>query len=99
MPDGSLSTGAEEILREIESPLYRPDHKTSDAISLTPREQAILRFVAAGKSSHEIAAELVRSIRTVARHASDTCEKLGVRGLMDRSIATAYALRGERSPP
>ena len=55
---------------------------------LTPREAQVLRLVAAGKSNREIAAELVISEHTVARHLQNMFAKLGV---SSRSGATAFA--------
>ena len=55
---------------------------------LTPREAEVLRLVAAGRSNREIAAELVISEHTVARHLQNMFAKLGV---SSRSGATAFA--------
>jgi DNA-binding CsgD family transcriptional regulator len=55
---------------------------------LTPREAQVLRLVAAGKSNREIAADLVISEHTVARHLQNMFIKLGV---SSRSGATAFA--------
>ena len=55
---------------------------------LTARELEVLRLVAAGKSNREIAAELVISEHTVARHVQNIFAKLGV---SSRTAATAYA--------
>ena len=55
---------------------------------LTAREVQILRLVASGKTNRAIAAELVISEKTVARHISNIFTKLG---LSSRSAATAYA--------
>ncbi len=54
----------------------------------------------AGKSNHEIARELVLSIRTVERHISNIYDKIGVSGTVARATATAYALsHGLTQPP
>jgi len=55
---------------------------------LTAREVEVLRLVAAGKSNKAIAAELVLSEKTVARHISNIFTKLS---LSSRAAATAYA--------
>jgi DNA-binding CsgD family transcriptional regulator len=55
---------------------------------LTPREAEVLRLVAAGRTNREIAAELVISEHTVARHLQNMFVKLEV---SSRSAATAFA--------
>jgi DNA-binding NarL/FixJ family response regulator len=55
---------------------------------LTAREVEVLRLVATGKTNRAIAADLVISEKTVARHLSNIFTKLGV---WSRSAATAYA--------
>jgi DNA-binding NarL/FixJ family response regulator len=55
---------------------------------LTPREVEVLRLVAAGGSNREIAAELVLSEKTVARHVANIFLKIGV---SSRAAATAFA--------
>jgi DNA-binding CsgD family transcriptional regulator len=59
-----------------------------DAHGLTAREQEVLRLVAAGKSNREIAAALVLSEHTVARHLQNIFAKLGV---SSRTAASAVA--------
>src|ERR1051326_3017310 len=59
-----------------------PDH------GLTAREVEVLRLVAIGKSNKEIAASLVISQQTVARHVQNIFTKLGV---ASRTAAGAYA--------
>jgi DNA-binding NarL/FixJ family response regulator len=46
---------------------------------LSPREQEIVRLVAAGRSNREIAEELVLSLRTVEGHVARAMRKAGVR--------------------
>src|SRR4029453_9053752 len=76
-----------------------PDLARLDALSgkperaadgLTAREVQVLALVAKGKSNREIAAELVISDRTVARHMSNIFTKLGV---STRTAASAYAFQ------
>lgn len=55
---------------------------------LTAREVEIVRLVAAGRTNHEIADELVISPKTVARHLHNVFTKLD---LPNRSSATAWA--------
>ena len=55
---------------------------------LTSREVEVLRLVAAGRSNPEIAAQLVLSEKTVARHLSNIFTKLDVRS---RTAAAAFA--------
>ena len=73
--------GATADLRALEQ-------QPAPACGLTSREIEVLRLVAAGKSNREIAADLVLSEKTVARHVSNIFTKLDV---SSRSAATAYA--------
>jgi DNA-binding NarL/FixJ family response regulator len=57
---------------------------------LTPRESEIVKLIAEGHSSREIAAILVISDKTVERHRANVLEKLGMR---DRVDLTRYAMR------
>ena len=62
------------------------------AHGLTPRELQVLRLVAAGRSNRAIAAELVISEHTVARHLQNIFAKLGV---SSRTAASAFAFEHE----
>jgi two-component system nitrate/nitrite response regulator NarL len=64
--------------------------RQSNAPALTPREQEILRLIAAGKSLPEIANELYLGLTTVKTHAQHVYDKLGV---SDRAAAVAVAMR------
>ena len=72
-----------------------------DLHRLTAREAEVLRLVAAGRSNRQIAAELVISEHTVARHLQNIFAKLG---FSSRTAATAFAFehdlvgRGQFSP-
>jgi DNA-binding CsgD family transcriptional regulator len=59
---------------------------------LSQRELEVLRLVAAGKSNREIAAALVISEHTVARHIQNIFAKLG---LSSRTAASAFAFEHE----
>jgi ATP/maltotriose-dependent transcriptional regulator MalT len=63
---------------------------------LTAREVEVLRLVAAGKTNRAIAADLVISDKTVARHLSNIFDKLGV---SSRAAATAYAYEHDLIAP
>ena len=64
--------------------------ETVPADPLTPREVEIVKLVAEGYSSDEIAEALVISKKTVEHHRSHVLEKLGMR---DRVELTRYAIR------
>jgi ATP/maltotriose-dependent transcriptional regulator MalT len=55
---------------------------------LTARELQVLRMVAAGKTNHAIATDLVLAEKTIDRHVTNIYTKLGV---SSRAAATAYA--------
>ncbi len=57
---------------------------------LTPREEEVVKLIAEGHSSKEIAGILVISVKTVERHRANVLEKLGMR---DRTELTRYAIR------
>jgi ATP/maltotriose-dependent transcriptional regulator MalT len=96
--------GAQAVFRELEA---APDvdrverlFRATDAAAvggLTARELEVLRLIAAGQTNRGIAATLVISEKTVARHVSNIFTKLGV---PSRAAATAYAYDHEVvSPP
>jgi DNA-binding NarL/FixJ family response regulator len=58
--------------------------------ALTAREEEVLKLVAEGNSSKEIASILVISVKTVERHRANMLQKLGLR---DRLELTRYAIR------
>jgi ATP/maltotriose-dependent transcriptional regulator MalT len=68
--------------------LARVAQTTDGAHGLSERELEVLRLIAAGKSNREIAATLVISEHTVARHLQNIYRKLGI---SSRSAATAFA--------
>jgi DNA-binding NarL/FixJ family response regulator len=85
----------EAALAEFERLGARPDADAlrasaaaGGAAGLTAREVEVIRLVADGRSNRAIAAELVLSEKTVARHLANIYAKLG---LSSRAAATAYA--------
>ena len=58
-------------------------------MGLTEREIQVLSMVASGRTNHEVASELVLSIRTVERHIGNIYSKINARG---RADATVFAL-------
>jgi DNA-binding NarL/FixJ family response regulator len=60
------------------------------AKAITDREEEILKLVAEGHSSKEIADILVISVKTVERHRANLLQKLGLRNRLD---LTRYAIR------
>ena len=66
------------------------DRAEAPADPLTPRELEIVKLVAEGFTSEEIAETLVISKKTVEHHRSHILEKLGMR---DRVDLTRYAIR------
>ncbi|WP_329157798.1 response regulator transcription factor [Streptomyces sp. NBC_01717] len=63
---------------------------TIPAKAITDREEEILKLVAEGHTSQEIADILVISVKTVERHRANLLEKLGMK---DRLELTRYAIR------
>jgi len=72
---------------EVEAALITP--KPAYPGGLSARQMQVLRLIAEGRTTHEIADELVLSVRTVERHVADVYTKIGAR---NRAEATAYAL-------
>ncbi len=57
---------------------------------LTAREAEVVKLIAEGRSSKEIASLLVISVKTVERHRANILQKLEMR---DRTELTRYAIR------
>jgi DNA-binding NarL/FixJ family response regulator len=62
----------------------------SDRNALTPRQQEVLRLVAEGQTTKEIAFELGLSVKTIETHRTQVMEKLG---LQDIPSLVRYAVR------
>ena len=67
-----------------------------DITCITSREQQVMRFVAEGKSSKEIAEELELSINTVIRHRHNLMDKLELRNTAD---ITRFAIKAKLVEP
>lgn len=65
-------------------------HSKPRPAGLSEREVEVLQLVAAGKSNHQIAAELVVSEKTIANHLLHIFNKIGVD---NRAAAAAFAIR------
>ncbi|WTW99625.1 response regulator transcription factor [Streptomycetaceae bacterium NBC_01309] len=81
---GALNTLVRHYLDRVEDGGALPER------AITDREEEVLKLVAEGHTSKEIAALLVISIKTVERHRSNMLQKLG---LKDRLELTRYAIR------
>ncbi|MCC6179762.1 MAG: hypothetical protein IT305_30995 [Chloroflexi bacterium] len=86
--DAPSGTGGTPTPSAMSSALART--RAAFPAGLTAREVEVLRLIAAGATSKEIAQRLVISIHTVERHITHTYQKIGARG---RADATAYALQ------
>lgn len=77
--------------RLIDSYLQQPPPPAArrDGEELSPREKEVLRLVALGYTSQQIADELCISVNTVETHRAHIMEKLGLRG---RAQLVRYAL-------
>ena len=85
----SARAGAAALLAACGSPAAAPARpRFPDGLSA--REVEVLRLIAAGKSTREIAEALVISPGTVERHVTNLYAKVGV---LNRAEATAYAFR------
>lgn len=67
----------------------------SSDVLLSRREQQVLALVAAGRSNHQIADDLVVAVRTVKYHVSNVLCKLGAQ---DRAHAVAIAIKAGHLP-
>jgi DNA-binding NarL/FixJ family response regulator len=81
-------SAAKALIREFLEQARDGDDSLKDP--LTPRESEIVKLVAEGHTSKEIAETLVISEKTVERHRANVLEKLGMR---DRVELTRYAIR------
>jgi DNA-binding NarL/FixJ family response regulator len=76
------------LVREVLEQAQRGEAISDDP--LTPRELQVVKLIAEGYTSDEIARELFISRKTVDRHRSNLLEKLGMRNVAE---VTRYAIR------
>jgi LuxR family maltose regulon positive regulatory protein len=82
-------SGTNRLLEATKVPGPAPSHTVQAlALSLTRREQEVLRWLSAGASNQDIAEALVISLDTVKKHVSNLLGKLGV---TSRTQAVAQA--------
>ena len=79
---------AAPVVEVVETTSEAPEHE-----ELTPREQEVLRLIAAGKSNREIAEALYISERTVKNHVNSILRRLNLR---DRTQAAIWATQFHR---
>ncbi len=87
--DSFLYPGAESALVKDYLERMRRGERLPRAV-LTPREDEVVKLIAEGHSSREIARVLTISVKTVERHRENVLQKLGMR---DRTELTRYAIR------
>ena len=75
------------LIRDV---IMRAGERSEELQLVTPRELEVLKLIAEGHSSKEIATMLVLSIKTVESHRANILNKLGMR---DRVDLTRYAIR------
>jgi DNA-binding CsgD family transcriptional regulator len=80
------SLGAAPELARVDALSGRAE--AAETHGLSSRELEVLRLIASGRTNRDIAAELVVSEHTVARHVQNIFAKLGV---SSRTAATAFA--------
>jgi class 3 adenylate cyclase/ATP/maltotriose-dependent transcriptional regulator MalT len=80
----------ERIITRIGEPPERPRSAEAFPDELTPREVAVLRLIAIGRSNSDIAIALSISLNTVATHVRSILAKTGC---ANRTEAAAYAMR------
>jgi DNA-binding NarL/FixJ family response regulator len=75
------------LIRDV---IARAGERSEELELLTPRELDVLKLIAEGHTSKQIATTLVLSIKTVESHRANMLSKLGMR---DRVDLTRYAIR------
>ncbi|MBA3280129.1 MAG: response regulator transcription factor [Geodermatophilaceae bacterium] len=87
---GAVTALIRDYLRRDERGEPLPDN------ILTPREEEVVKLIAEGNSSRQIAKTLVISVKTVDRHRANVLQKLGMH---DRLDLARYAIRAGLAQP
>jgi predicted ATPase/DNA-binding CsgD family transcriptional regulator len=91
LPEAIAEALAVEVTPSAAPPARERAAEGNGAVAgLTAAEGQVLRLLAGGRTTREIAAELVVAVSTVDRHLTHIYQKLGVR---NRAEATAFALK------
>ncbi|QXE39016.1 AAA family ATPase [Streptomyces sp. GMY02] len=88
----SLAAGPGSGTAQASDKATGPGRDPARSLGLTPREQDVLRLVAAGHSNRRIATELYISPKTASVHVSNILAKLGVSGRTE-AAALSHRLR------
>lgn len=78
------------ICRRTAEQLLAPEEEKIESVSLTPTEKEILKDIAVGMTTREIAEKRISSFHTINTHRKNIFRKLGVNNVHE---ATKYALR------
>lgn len=91
--EAALAPGlAAKVLRELARQAASPPEPTPPRPALSPREQAVLTYLAAGQSNKEIATALSLAENTVKNHVKNILAKLH---LANRVQAAVFALQAD----
>ena len=87
------------VSEQIKNLVERRTTTIKPPVPLSPREKAVLRYLAEGFTAKEVGALLGISSYTVANHRSNLMRKIGLRGVAQISLyAAQVGLTGETAP-
>jgi DNA-binding NarL/FixJ family response regulator len=86
----AASSGATTFPRDAVERLVRHD-ESGERTSLSARELEVLRLMAAGRSTYEIAEKLSLSVHTTRNHVRNLMSKLGAHSRLDAVVSAARA--------
>ena len=88
--DGRLDSTAVDAVRTAVGHGHGPAHRPSAPAELTPREVEVLRLIAIGHTTAQVAQALTISPKTADHHIQHIYAKIGA---SNRSVATMFAMR------